>query len=131
MDNFDLRKYLVENKLTFASQKVNENENSTKFEVGDKLETYGGGEEVTVLYIQPNLNAALQDKRSPLAVNLLRRDVKEDLIDDSEKEEPFYLVSFIDGTPNRYWAESQLTKSETSTGELPHRVTDMITKNNI
>jgi hypothetical protein len=57
--------------------------------------------------------------------------VKEDLIDDSEKEEPFYLVSFIDGTPNRYWAESQLTKSETSTGELPHRVTDMITKNNI
>ena len=126
IDNFDLKKYLVENKLTFTSQRINEN--LYKFKEGDKLETYGGGEEVTVLYIQPNLNTALQDKRSPLAVKLLRQDVKEGLIDDNEKEEPFYLVRFMDETPNRYWAESQLIRSEISTRQLPYRVTDMETK---
>ena len=98
MDNFDLRKYLAENKLL----------KEEKYSIGDKLETYGGGEEVTVIGIKPNLEAALNDIDNPEAVGLLRKAMRQDFINREDRNQPFYFVEFEDGTPSRYWVESEL-----------------------
>jgi hypothetical protein len=46
MDNFDLKKYLVENKLTISSQKVNEDIEEDlpiqKYKIGDIVQTQNG-----------------------------------------------------------------------------------------
>ena len=79
-----------------------------KYSIGDKLETYGGGEEVTVIGIKPNLEAALNDTDNPKAVGLLKKAMKQDFIDSEDRNKPFYFVKFEDGTPSRYWVESEL-----------------------
>ena len=98
MKDFDLRKYLAENRLL----------KEEKYSIGDKLETYGGGEEVTVIGIKPNLEAALNDIDNPEAVGLLRKAMRQDFIDREDRNQPFYFVEFEDGTPSRYWVESEL-----------------------
>jgi hypothetical protein len=116
MDNFDLRKYLAEGRLL----------KEEKYSIGDKLETYGGEDKVTVVGIKPNLEAALSDIKNPEAVGLLKRAMRQDFIDEEDKNQPFYFVDFEDGTPSRYWQESELTNqnSELAEGRLREKETD-------
>jgi len=79
-----------------------------KYSIGDKLETYGGEDEVTVIGIKPNLEAALNDTDNPKAVGLLKKAMRQDFIDSEDRNKPFYFVKFEDGTPSRYWVESEL-----------------------
>ena len=79
-----------------------------KYSIGDKLETHGGEDEVTVIGIKPNLEAALNDTDNPKAVGLLKKAMKQDFIDSEDRNKPFYFVKFEDGTPSRYWVESEL-----------------------
>ena len=88
-----------------------------KFNIGDKLQTYGGEEAVTVVGIQPHLNAALHDPKNPLAVAYLKKAIRQDLVDREEQaDQPWYLVKFEDGLPDtdlRYWAENELENMST------------------
>ena len=109
MSNFDLKKYLVENKLTANSKMLNE-ASSFKFQIGDNLVTYGGEEEVKVLGVKPNLAAALADTENPKAVESLKQDLRKDLIDNEDKNKPFYLVTSESFPVDKYYIESELKK---------------------
>jgi hypothetical protein len=79
-----------------------------EFQIGDNLVTYGGGEEVKVLGVKPNLTAALADTKNPEAVKSLEQDLRKNLIDDEDKNKPFYLVSSDSFPVNKYYIESEL-----------------------
>ena len=85
--------------------------NEGKFKIGDMLQTYGGEEEVTVIGIKPNLAAALADTENPKAVRLLKQNLRQDLIDDEDKNKPFYLVSSDSFPEDMYYVESELESS--------------------
>jgi len=34
--------------------------------------------------------------------------MRQDFIDSEDRNKPFYFVKFEDGTPSRYWVESEL-----------------------
>ena len=85
--------------------------NEGKFKIGDMLQTYGGEEEVTVIGIKPNLAAALADTENPKAVRLLKQNLRQDLIDDEDKNKPFYLVSSDSFPEDMYYVESELKSS--------------------
>jgi hypothetical protein len=105
MDNFDLRKYLAEGRL--LKEEVEEIKRF-KFQIGDDLITYGGGEEVKVLGVKPNLAAALADTENPEAVGVLKQELRKKVIDDRDKNKPFYLVSSDSFPVNKYYIESEL-----------------------
>jgi len=109
MSNFDYKKYLVENKLTANSKMLNE-ASSFKFQIGDNLVTYGGGEKVKVLGIKPNLAAALADVKNPEAVKELEKDLRKNLIDREDRNKPFYLVKSKSFPVDKYYIESELEK---------------------
>jgi len=110
MDNFDLKKYLVENKVTTNSQMMEEltKEMASKFKIGDNLTTYGGGEEVTVVSIKPNLAAALADVENPKAVEALKQDVRQGFVGKEDQNKPFYLVTSESFPVDKYYVESEL-----------------------
>jgi len=84
-------------------------ENSVpNFNIGNKLVTYGGEEEVTVLSIKPNLAAALKDTENPEAVELLKKHLLQDLISREDRNKPFYLVTSNSFPENMYYVESEL-----------------------
>ena len=83
------------------------NEDS-KFTIGDKLTTYGGGEEVTVIGIKPNLAAALADTKNPKAVKELEKDLRQGIIDREDRNKPFYLVTSESFPVDKYYVESEL-----------------------
>jgi hypothetical protein len=89
------------------SRALNENGNF-KFKIGDKLVTYGGEEEVTVLGVKPNLAAALADTKNPEVIKLLKQHLRQDLIDDEDKNKPFYLVTSESFPEDIYYVESEL-----------------------
>ena len=105
------------------------NENQSKFNVGDTLETYGSGEAVTVVSIQPNIDAALKDTKNRKAVAYLEKAIRQDYVEDEQRSMPWYLVKFENGaldTDLRYWAEDELTKeSQVNEGE------DNLNENNV
>jgi len=91
-----------------------------KFNIGDKLQTYGGEESVTVVGVQPHLAAALKDDKNPLVVNYLKKALRQGLVDREQASQPWYLVKFEDGLPDtdlRYWAEDELMGGELNEGE--------------
>ena len=82
-----------------------------KFNIGDKLQTYGGEESVTVVGVQPHLAAALKDDKNPLAIDNLKKALRQDLVNREQANQPWYLVKFEGGLPDtdlRYWAEDEL-----------------------
>jgi hypothetical protein len=109
MDDFDYKKYLVENKLTSNSKMLNE-ASSFKFQIGDNLVTYGGEEKVKVLGVKPNLAAALADTENPKAVESLKQDLRKNLIGNEDKNKPFYLVTSKSFPVDKYYIESELKK---------------------
>ena len=93
---------------------------SNKFSIGDKLQTYGGEEPVTVVGVQPHLAAALKDDKNPLVVNYLKKALRQGLVDREQASQPWYLVKFEGGLPDtdlRYWAEDELMSGELNEGE--------------
>ena len=86
------------------------NESQYKFNIGDKLKTYGGEEAVTVVDVKPHLDAALKDIKNPKSVDNLKQAIRDGFVEDEQKHNPWYLVKFEDGTPTRYWAEDELLK---------------------
>jgi hypothetical protein len=100
----------IGNTLTFFTRQhvVKEELNEVKFKIGDTLQTYGGGEEVKVLDIKPNLAAALADIKNPKAVKELEKDLRQDLIDREDRNKPFYLVTSESFPVNKYYVESEL-----------------------
>ena len=92
---------------------MNENLNLSRvdtfeFQIGDNLVTYGGGEKVKVLGVKPNLAAALADTENPKAVESLKQDLRKDLIDNEDKNKPFYLVTSESFPVDKYYIESEL-----------------------
>ena len=81
---------------------------SFKFQIGDNLVTYGGGEKVRVLGVKPNLAAALADTENPEVVEELKSDLRKDLIDNEDTNKPFYLVTSKSFPVNKYYIESEL-----------------------
>jgi len=79
-----------------------------KFQIGDNLVTYGGEEEVKVLDMKPNLAAALADTENPEAVSLLKQNLRQNLINDEDKNKPFYLVTSKSFPQDMYYIESEL-----------------------
>jgi hypothetical protein len=79
-----------------------------KFQIGDNLVTYGGEEEVKVLDMKPNLAAALADTENPGAVRLLKRNLRQNLINNEDKNKPFYLVTSKSFPEDMYYVESEL-----------------------
>ena len=79
-----------------------------KFKIGDNLVTYGGGEKVKVLGVKPNLAAALADTENPKAAESLRQDLHKNLIDNDDKNKPFYLVTSKSFPVDKYYIESEL-----------------------
>ena len=75
------------------------------------LQTYGGEEEVTVIDIKSNLAAALADTENPKAVGLLKQNLRQNLIDDEDKNKPFYLVTSNSFPEDMYYVESELKSS--------------------
>ncbi len=93
---------------------------SNKFSIGDKLQTYGGEEPVTVVGVQPHLAAALKDDKNPLVVSYLKKALRQGLVDREQASQPWYLVKFEGGLPDtdlRYWAEDELMNGELNEGE--------------
>jgi len=82
-----------------------------KYKKGDMLQTYGGEEEVTVIDIKSNLAAALADTENPKAVRLLKQNLRQNLIDDEDKNKPFYLVTSNSFPEDMYYVESELKSS--------------------
>ena len=109
----------IGNSLTFFTKQhvvkedLNEDENLTesKYKKGDMLQTYGGEEEVTVIDIKSNLAAALADTENPKAVGLLKQNLRQNLIDDEDKNKPFYLVTSNSFPEDMYYVESELKSS--------------------
>jgi hypothetical protein len=97
----------------YESKNINKVKNLTegKFKIGDMLQTYGGGEEVKVINIKPNLAAALADTKNSKAVKLLKQNLRQNLIDDEDKNKPFYLVSSKSFPEDMYYVESELESS--------------------
>jgi hypothetical protein len=85
--------------------------NESKYKKGDMLQTYGGEEEVTVIDIKSNLAAALADTENPKAVRLLKQNLRQNLIDDEDKNKPFYLVTSNSFPEDMYYVESELKSS--------------------
>ena len=79
-----------------------------KFKIGDNLVTYGGEEKVKVLGIKPNLAAALADTENPEVVEELKSDLRKNLIDNEDKNKPFYLVTSKSFPVDKYYNESEL-----------------------
>ena len=79
-----------------------------KFKIGDNLVTYGGGEKVKVLGVKPNLAAALADTENPKATESLKQDLHKNLIDNDDKNKPFYLVTSKSFPVDKYYIESEL-----------------------
>jgi hypothetical protein len=109
----------IGNSLTFFTKQhvvkedLNEDKNLTesKYKKGDMLQTYGGEEEVTVIDIKSNLAAALADTENPKAVGLLKQNLRQNLIDDEDKNKPFYLVTSNSFPEDMYYVESELKSS--------------------
>jgi len=109
----------IGNSLTFFTKQhvvkedLNEDENLTesKYKKGDMLQTYGGEEEVTVIDIKSNLAAALADTENLKAVGLLKQNLRQNLIDDEDKNKPFYLVTSNSFPEDMYYVESELKSS--------------------
>lgn len=109
-----------------------------KFNIGDKLQTYGGEESVTVVGVQPHLAAALKDDKNSLVIDYLKKALRQGLVDREQASQPWYLVKFEDGLPDtdlRYWAEDELESisgddlSEGEVGEdFNKKVEDFIAK---
>ena len=81
---------------------------SFKFQIGDSLVTYGGGEKVKVLGVKPNLAAALANTKNPEAAESLKQDLRKNLIDNEDKSKPFYLVTSKSFPVDKYYIESEL-----------------------
>ena len=81
---------------------------SFKFQIGDNLVTYGGGEKVKVLGVKPNLAAALANTENPEAVESLKSDLRKNLIDNEDKNKPFYLITSKSFPVDKYYIESEL-----------------------
>ena len=95
-------------------------QNSSKFNIGDELETYGSEEPVVVVDMKANLRDALRDTENPKAVLSLEKAILQDLVDYNQKNKPWYLVRFKEGQPDsdiKYWAEDELQKANDSLRE--------------
>lgn len=108
---------VMENKATTNSKMIKEKisnleeltkEMGSKFKVGDNLTTYGGGEEVTIVSVQPNLAAALADTKNPKAVEALKQDIRQGFVDKEDENKPFYLVTSEAFPIDKYYVESEL-----------------------
>ena len=101
-------------------QEEAEQGNGYKFSVGDELEIYGSEEPVVVVGIKANLEDALQDTTNTKAVLSLEKAIRQDFVEDNQKNRPWYLVRFKEGQLDsviKYWAEDELQNASDSLQE--------------